>query len=426
MNNKKILDITEDVKWIGALDPDLITFDVVMETKYGTTYNSYFIDAEKKALIETVKEKFELFNAKEFVSKRLKELYGGEVQADFGITLEKNDLELIESRLVAQTISHPEMVFEMQNKLKLHDQLPEDIKGQERRIIELSQDKSLTAKLEVLKKAKSSLEIVKEYKRASGDVSLALRGLSMEMKSAIKGLFGLITAADQIKERSLRNEYNTVKGVEKELGTKAVTDPDSFIHKIDVQIGLIQEKLTQFPELNERINQSKEQFANLRKELIGGVGEIVELKEAIQVKTKKGLEDLMKNPAKFVDLDSAQEKFDKLRAVKTTTLTGVNPLETVKEDELQKNIDKEMKDTIVVDILEVIMRSNFGEGALTRMERALEKFVAKKKLGSKEGQEVKELVINSIAEACINIGNTPEDKIKKLLCSQIIIKMQKK
>jgi len=58
MNNKKILDITEDVKWIGALDPDLITFDVVMETKYGTTYNSYFIDAEKKALIETVKEKF--------------------------------------------------------------------------------------------------------------------------------------------------------------------------------------------------------------------------------------------------------------------------------------------------------------------------------------------------------------------------------
>jgi len=29
-----------------------------METKYGTTYNSYFIDAEKKAIIETTKEKF--------------------------------------------------------------------------------------------------------------------------------------------------------------------------------------------------------------------------------------------------------------------------------------------------------------------------------------------------------------------------------
>ena len=52
------LDVTADVKWIGVLDPDLVTFDVVMETKYGTTYNSYFINAEKKAIVETTKEKF--------------------------------------------------------------------------------------------------------------------------------------------------------------------------------------------------------------------------------------------------------------------------------------------------------------------------------------------------------------------------------
>lgn len=46
------------MSWIGVLDPDLVTFDVVMETKYGTTYNSYFINAKKKTLIETVKEPF--------------------------------------------------------------------------------------------------------------------------------------------------------------------------------------------------------------------------------------------------------------------------------------------------------------------------------------------------------------------------------
>jgi len=44
----KILDVTSDVKWIGVFDPDLVTFDVVMETKFGTTYNSYFINAESK------------------------------------------------------------------------------------------------------------------------------------------------------------------------------------------------------------------------------------------------------------------------------------------------------------------------------------------------------------------------------------------
>ena len=58
MKDTKILDVTNDVKWIGVLDRDIVTFDVVMETEYGTTYNSYFINAEKKAVVETTKLKF--------------------------------------------------------------------------------------------------------------------------------------------------------------------------------------------------------------------------------------------------------------------------------------------------------------------------------------------------------------------------------
>ncbi len=57
MTDSKILEITKDVKWIGVTDPGLVTFDVVMETKFGTTYNSYFIDADRKTIIETTKEK---------------------------------------------------------------------------------------------------------------------------------------------------------------------------------------------------------------------------------------------------------------------------------------------------------------------------------------------------------------------------------
>jgi flavorubredoxin len=54
----KIIDITRDVRWIGVLDYDIRTFDIVMHTDCGTTYNSYFINAEKKAVIEVAKGKF--------------------------------------------------------------------------------------------------------------------------------------------------------------------------------------------------------------------------------------------------------------------------------------------------------------------------------------------------------------------------------
>ena len=57
-NDERIIDITGNVKWIGVLDYDIRTFDIVMETKYGTTYNSYFINSEKKVLIDVAKETF--------------------------------------------------------------------------------------------------------------------------------------------------------------------------------------------------------------------------------------------------------------------------------------------------------------------------------------------------------------------------------
>jgi len=57
-NDDRTIAITGDVKWIGVLDYDIRTFDIVMQTDFGTTYNSYFINAGKKAVIEVAKEKF--------------------------------------------------------------------------------------------------------------------------------------------------------------------------------------------------------------------------------------------------------------------------------------------------------------------------------------------------------------------------------
>lgn len=72
----KIIDVTGDVKWIGVLDYNIRTFDIVMQTEYGTTYNSYFINAEKKALIELAKEKF----SKTYIEKLRKVTDPSEIQ----------------------------------------------------------------------------------------------------------------------------------------------------------------------------------------------------------------------------------------------------------------------------------------------------------------------------------------------------------
>ena len=51
--------LQNDLFWTGVLDPDLKVFDIIMETKYGTSYNSYLLKgSNKNALFETAKPAF--------------------------------------------------------------------------------------------------------------------------------------------------------------------------------------------------------------------------------------------------------------------------------------------------------------------------------------------------------------------------------
>ena len=43
-SKNEILNVSNTVKWIGALDYDIVSFDVVISTDYGTNYNSFFIE----------------------------------------------------------------------------------------------------------------------------------------------------------------------------------------------------------------------------------------------------------------------------------------------------------------------------------------------------------------------------------------------
>lgn len=55
----KSLEVKKDIYWVGAFDPDLRIFDIIMYTPYGTTYNSYVVKgSEKTAIFDTVKAQF--------------------------------------------------------------------------------------------------------------------------------------------------------------------------------------------------------------------------------------------------------------------------------------------------------------------------------------------------------------------------------
>ncbi len=50
--------LAPDIHWVGAVDFNLRSFHHYSESHRGTTYNAYFIDDEKKVLLDTVSEEF--------------------------------------------------------------------------------------------------------------------------------------------------------------------------------------------------------------------------------------------------------------------------------------------------------------------------------------------------------------------------------
>jgi flavorubredoxin len=56
---KKPLTIADGIFWVGALNPEMKRFDVIMETEDGSSYNSYVVQGrEKIALIDCVRDGF--------------------------------------------------------------------------------------------------------------------------------------------------------------------------------------------------------------------------------------------------------------------------------------------------------------------------------------------------------------------------------
>lgn len=58
-SHRNAVEIADGVYWVGALDPTLRSFDIILSTANGTTYNSYLVKgSEGVAVIDTVKENF--------------------------------------------------------------------------------------------------------------------------------------------------------------------------------------------------------------------------------------------------------------------------------------------------------------------------------------------------------------------------------
>jgi len=76
--HRNAVEFADGVYWVGALDPTLRTFDIILRTANGTTYNAYLVrGSEGVAVIDTVKANF----SEEFFARLESEVGYDEIKA---------------------------------------------------------------------------------------------------------------------------------------------------------------------------------------------------------------------------------------------------------------------------------------------------------------------------------------------------------
>lgn len=176
-------------------------------------------------------------------------------------------------------------------------------------------------------------------------------------------------------------------------------------------------------DLESKKSLSTETFKKIRKDLFGGISGIEALTKAIQIKLAQEFKAMI-DKGTIESLDSVQNRFESLKNAAQNTETGLNPLANLDQDNIQAKIDSALKIKVSENIKQTIVRANLGTNPLTNLENALKPFLDRQKVGSKEGDEARELIRNLLDEAAKNLGNSNEDKAKKLMIARIIIKMK--
>ncbi len=399
-----------------AMHPDTKTFDVGNEKE--------------------VAKRFEIFELKEEVKDSVKKLYAGEIQRDMGIELEANELGAVDKHLEKLAIENPKEILRMKERIVKFVEMPKQISELESQIAAIGKSEDLIAILEKRRKTQEELGIARKYAGVGGTARYAMMHLNVGFKALSnweemlsKKLNPEFDQSHHANEAvtsiaNARAERAAVRSVRENIGSSSKTKIESVLASIDADIIEIENLLQAMTNLEDKKKASEKSFDSLRKKLMGGVGEIAEVKDAVQNCAKKQLLEML-NGTSIKKLNEAQSRLEDLALASETTKTGIDPLGGMDEAEYQKAVDTAIQEKAFEQIVKTVSETNLGTNALTKMEKVLRPFLTEDRLGSLDQEKTKEFITKSIQEIAENLDDTTPNKAKKIILSRIIIKMKK-
>lgn len=365
-------------------------------------------DAEDIATDEEKIEKtLEIFERKKSVIDSIRKIVKEKITQEVGVSGElvvsNDDLEDINKHVEGIAVEDQKAFMKMSEALEEFDTTTTEIKALEDRIKTLggnlyggiekdsigSTKDSVADKLTALTNAKDSSG---NYERAT---------------MFVESLFS--SKAKTVREEVLLNRGQ----VQEKYGFKYNALSNTFDH-LDEHIEAV-ESLVKLQELR----------SGILKQYLPAEA----LNKVVQQKVKVSLDELSSSD-KLNDLYKAQDILERARKA-TDEGDGLDYVEGLNETEQQKKLDDAFDQKVVEMVGEAVTKTDLGSKALTRLEKSLKEFTERESLGSKDKDDLNQLITQTLENQIGSLPSSTEEekrqsKAKSLLIKRIIIKINSK
>ncbi|MFZ2522360.1 MAG: hypothetical protein WAX44_00125 [Minisyncoccia bacterium] len=362
-----------------------------------------------------LEKRYVAFKSYEKVAEDLTRIYSGEIRETLGVALEGGDLDSVKVHIENMAISNPEDFEKLQASLKLFEELPGQIKTLEESLAQIA------------KVSPEDLKKLSELREEKADLGLVAKHLK---KGKVERLVAWARGGEEYA-----NLQDVLESVKKKYLSKDITPEriDVFIKEITDEMFLLEGKILRLDEVEKSKEAVRWSLDEARARILDEVSDIDGIADLVTKKTEEQLRALY-DDGTMKSLDDAQVLLEKAVDGGEDNVIGLDPLGQVEDlPKLQEQIDKKIERKAGDEIRKAIVGLKLGDGALSRLTESLSTFIDRKKLGSKDEEQTKKFitdVVSTVVETFLSVSNMAgrenEAKAKRILCAQIIAKINKK
>jgi hypothetical protein len=373
------------------------------------------LDMNDEAVLQ---KRFEVFEIKAKVTENIAKVYSGHIKEEIGIDIGSEGAKSVKEYIDKQAIENPENVVAMNGKLDLFFALPAEIAGLEGELAKLGN-------IDEHRKKKDDLETIK---KTIEDVTPTIGSLKYQFKRIVSilsfGKAGEFEGKDISYLEQARKRLDTLYGDGKKLSGKAGREKlVGASEAMGKEIADLQEILNKIATAEQLKTIGKAGFDRIRKELIGSIDDVKAVTELVKKKAVSEFNKLAE-ATDLAGLQKAQTRLDEFKAASADENVGINPLSEKEISDFQEYIDESINDNLPLEVMSVIKKTDLGSNALTKMEKSLKPFLEANKLGTREGDEARQLIQETLENASKDLPTDNSGKAKRLIINRILFDLR--